>query len=207
MQKADAASCPEFDDTRILIEESEKPVEASWSFPGVLPDDAEDAENWHCKWKLDVDSSLIPTEKSTSGTLEEREENGWIVLEAETMGFDRDVVVVMQPHGKFYDFNARLDATDPNTQTYVGLSRAGKKFVLPAEYDIFFDVSPYKLNSDSDFSEGEDLEVKFTVYHTMENPVPEDANPKDWGFAERLEQVEIEEETEETPETEENDEE
>lgn len=167
----------------IEIDESDEPVEMKHKLPGVMP--REDAENWHCKWMIKLDSSLVSA--SVGDSLEDREANGWVVLEAETSGFDKDVIVVMQPPDKFYDYNPRAASTDPNTQTFVGLARAGQKFVLPAEYSVYLDVSPYKLNSNTENEESEEDEgfIKFTVHHTMEYPVPEDPDLKEWAFSVR----------------------
>ena len=115
MQVSDKDNCPE--DTHILIEESDSTVKSGWNFPGVLPESS--ARDWHCKWKVDVDSSLLPAK--IDELIDERETNGWIVLEARTGGFDRNVVVVMQPPGKFYDYNYRAESTNPLNQSFMGL--------------------------------------------------------------------------------------
>jgi hypothetical protein len=59
--------------------------------------------------------------------------------------------------------------------------------VLPAEYDIYIEVNPYKLSSDTENSESGDGEgfVKFTVTHTMENPTPEEPNLREWASVHR----------------------
>ena len=62
----------------------------------------------------------------------------------------------MQPPGKFYDYNFRSESTDPTTQTFLGKHLPGQKFVIPAEYDIFIEVNPYKLNSNTENQESED---------------------------------------------------
>ena len=125
-----------------------------FNFAGVLPN--EDAKDWHCKWQVKLDSSLSPA--GVDEDLSERESNGWIIIEATTAGFDSDVFIHMQPPGKFYDYNFRSESTDPTTQTFVGKHRQGQKFVIPAEYDIFIEVNPYKLNSDTENQESEDGE-------------------------------------------------
>lgn len=83
-------------------------------------------------------------------TITQREANGWIQLEVVAVGFDKNVIVVMQPPEKFYDFNYRDLTNNPAKASYVGKSNTGRKYVFPAEYDIFIDVSPYAYNSGSD---------------------------------------------------------
>ena len=99
---SDADNCPT-DGNILSIEESDVPIETTWNFQGVVPNDL--AVDWHCKWKISANATLLPS--GTEGLIEEREANGWLVVEAVSTGFDRDVVVVMQPQDKFYDFNFR----------------------------------------------------------------------------------------------------
>jgi len=104
------------------------------------------------------------------GSIEERATNGWIVLEPLINGFDRNAIVVMQPQGKFYDFNFRDQTSDPLEQTFVGMVRNGDKFVFPAEYEVYLDVSPYRGGEETADGEGN---IAFTTYHTMVNPAVE----------------------------------
>ena len=127
----------------IHVEETDTPVEVEIPFEGALPN--RDAKEWHCKWKVDVEDSLISA--GVEEEKEDREANGWIVLEAVANGFDKNVIVVMQPPGKFYDYNYYEESTDPSKQSFVARAQNGQKFVFPAEYDIFVDVSPYRLRS------------------------------------------------------------
>ena len=154
------------------ISESDKTETINTPFDGVLP--RENAKDWHCKYQIQIDSSL--REASVLDSLKDREANGWIVFEETSVGFDKNVVIIMQPPGKFIDYNFRAESTDPDTQTFMGLSRIGQKYYFPAEYDLFIDVSPYKLNKDSETQETEEGEgyFEFKVYHTLEEPTSSD---------------------------------
>jgi hypothetical protein len=57
-------------------------------------------------------------------SLEERKKNGYIVVEIESSEFDREVMLVMQPPEKFYDFNYRNlgEMKDPRKHTTLFLS-------------------------------------------------------------------------------------
>ena len=61
---------------------------------------------------------------------------------AENYGFDNDVFVIMQPKGKFIDYNFRSQTNNPDKYVKVFKSRFGRKFLFPAEYDIFIDFAP-----------------------------------------------------------------
>jgi len=50
------------------------------------------------------------------------------------------------------------------------LSQYGRKYVFPAEYDIFIDFAPIKYNTNSDEVPTENGFLQFKVYHTMTNP-------------------------------------
>lgn len=134
--------------------------------------------------------------KGISGTIEERATaNGWIVLEVTTTGFSNNAIVVMQPKGKFYDFNFRDPTSDPLLQTYVGLDNfkfEKNVYVFPAEYEMYLDVSPYRSranDADTGSTNGEG-NIAFTAYHTMVNPTPEDAD-RSWINIEREEYIPI----------------
>ena len=99
---SDADNCPT-DGNILSINKSDVPIETTWNFPGVVPNDL--AKDWHCKWKISANATLLP--RGTKGLIEEREANGWLVVEGVSTGFDRDVIVTMQPQDKFYDFNYR----------------------------------------------------------------------------------------------------
>lgn len=65
----------------------------------------------------------------------------------------------------------------------MGLSRNGNKYVIPAEFDVYLDVSPYRRISDEVSTEGEGS-ISFTVYHTLVNPTP-DSEDRTWTNVER----------------------
>lgn len=73
------------------------------------------------------------------------------------------------------------------TQTFLGRSRVGQKYVLPAEYDIYIDVSPFEYYPDSSSEQTAENQgfIEFKVYHTMIDPTPEDANLREWARVHR----------------------
>jgi hypothetical protein len=63
-----------------------------------------DALNWHCKYRILADRALI-TPPSTNGTSTTAFDIGYIELQVENYGFDFDVNIIVQPFGKYLDFN------------------------------------------------------------------------------------------------------
>lgn len=61
---------------------------------------------------------------------------------AESYGFDRNVYVIVQPKGQYLDFNFRSQTNNPQKMTKVFRSSFGRKYIIPAEYDIFLDFAP-----------------------------------------------------------------
>jgi len=173
LNPSDADNCAA-DGNFVSVTESDVPVETVYTFNGELPN--ADAEDWHCKWKITADPALLP--HGLSGSAEDRALNGWLVVEATSTGFDKEVVFIMQPEGKYYDYNHRDSTNNALEQTFVGLSKNGNKYVFPAEYEIYLDVSPYEIRSNSDTQPAADGEgnIAFTVTHTLVNPTPEDAD-------------------------------
>lgn len=68
---------------------------------------------------------------------------------AESYGFDNNVIVIVQPRGKFYDFNFRSQTTNPDVMTKVFKSYFGRKYLIPAEYDVFLDFAPISYTTGS----------------------------------------------------------
>ena len=64
------------------------------------------------------------------------------MIEAESEGFDNDVIFIVQPRGKFYDFNFRSETNNPEKMTKVRKSQDGSKYIIPAEYDILVSFAP-----------------------------------------------------------------
>lgn len=90
----------------------------------------------------------------------------------------------MQPPEGFYDYNFREITNNPEKASYVGKSNTGRKYVFPAEYDIFIDVSPYAYNLNSEEEETTDGNVQFKVTHFTTNPTPADDNT--WSEVKRI---------------------
>jgi len=66
---------------------------------------------YHCKYHISADSKI------PAGTAEA--DRGYIYLAAEAIGFDNNVIVIVQPRGKFYDFNFRSQTNNPDKMTKV----------------------------------------------------------------------------------------
>ena len=96
------------------------------------------AASWHCKYGLKT------TTKVPDGTASES--RGYYYFLAESYGFDKNVVVIVQPRGKFLDFNWRSQTSNPDRMTKVFLSQYGRKYIIPAEYDIYIDFAPIKYS-------------------------------------------------------------
>lgn len=58
MWPSDATNCP--DDTNVVISATGagNAITKRHDFTGTMPNT--DAQNWHCKWKISADSSLLP---------------------------------------------------------------------------------------------------------------------------------------------------
>ena len=96
----------------------------------------------------------------------------------------------MQAPEKFHDFNFRDITNNPAKASYVGKSNTGRKYVFPAEYDVFIDVSPYAYNSGSSeepTAAGEGS-VQFKVTHLTNNPTPD--GDTTWSEVKRIEKLE-----------------
>ena len=92
------------------------------------------ASTWHCKYGVST-SDYKPDGTASS-------DMGYTYLVAENYGFDNNVIVIVQPRGKFYDFNFRSQTNNPEKMTKVFKSKFGRKYLIPAEYDIFIDFAP-----------------------------------------------------------------
>jgi hypothetical protein len=74
------------------------------------------------------------------------------------------------------------------------LSQFGRKYVFPAEYDIFLDFAPVKYNTNSDEQPTSNGYLEFSTYHTMTNPAPSEDTT--WTTIDRLESLATSGETE-----------
>ena len=69
-------------------------------------------------------------------------DRGYYYLVAEGYGFDNDVIIIVQPRGQFFDFNWKVPTEDPKKMSKVFKSYFGRKYIIPAEYDVFIDFAP-----------------------------------------------------------------
>lgn len=113
--------------------------------------------------------------------------NGYIYIEAQQVGFDKNVQIFMQPPEKVYDFNYRSTTNNPEKQTYVGVSQYGGKYVFPAEYDIFIDFEPLAYNTGSEEEPTTSGKFQFKAYHTTSMPSGYSADDTTWTFVDRIE--------------------
>ena len=93
----------------------------------------------------------------------------------------------MQSPEALNDFNFRDITNNPAKASYVGKSSNGRKYVFPAEYDIFIDVSPYQYKSNSEETPTADGggNVQIKVTHLTTNPTP--AGDRSWSEVKRIE--------------------
>jgi len=70
-------------------------------------------------------------------------------VEIVSVGFDKNAVIIMQAPEKFYNYNPYSETNNPAKQTFASRSNTGRKFLIPAEYDVFVNVSPYAYNRGS----------------------------------------------------------
>jgi hypothetical protein len=97
-----------------------------------------DAASWHCKYIIQSEDSIATADVAT---------RGYTYLETEQYGFDDNVIVIVQPRGKYYPFNFRSQTNNPDKMSKVFKAQFGRKFLIPAEYDILIDFAPIRYNS------------------------------------------------------------
>jgi len=101
-----------------------------------------EARDWHCKYGIST-SEFKPTGTASA-------DMGYTYLIAENYGFDNNVIVIVQPRDKFLDFNFRSQTNNPEKMTKVFKSTFGRKYLIPAEYDIFLDFAPISFAKGTD---------------------------------------------------------
>jgi hypothetical protein len=99
------------------------------------------AAKWHCKYHLTSEDAIATAEVASIG---------YTYLETEQYGFDNNVIVIVQPRGMYYPFNFRSQTNNPEKMTKVYKAQFGRKFLIPAEYDIFIDFAPISYNKNSE---------------------------------------------------------
>lgn len=118
-------------ETNIHIRESNKFVEREhiWDFETPTLD----AKNYFCKYHIQVDDALISGDADA--------DKGLIYLEGEQYGFDEEVFVYVQPKGQWENFSSTNKVNDITT-----IYRAffGRKFLIPAEYDVMVSFAPIR---------------------------------------------------------------
>lgn len=72
-------------------------------------------------------------------------DRGYIFLQVEQYGFDEEVLLIVQEHGKFRDYQLANNATDKITRVYK--VHFGSRFYIPAEYDLLISFEPLKAAS------------------------------------------------------------
>ena len=100
------------------------------------------AATWHCKYGIST-SDFKPDGTATA-------DMGYTYLIAENYCFDNNVIVIVQPRNKFLDFNFRSQTNNPEKMTKVFKSTFGRKYLIPAQYDIFLYFAPISFARGTD---------------------------------------------------------
>lgn len=132
----DAVKCPEYAIKQI----TGSSTVGSHIFDQTSPVGAE-AAAWHCKYGFST-SEFKPDSTAEA-------DRGYTYLVAENYGFDNNVIIIVQPRGKFLDFNFRSQTNNPAKMTKVFKSLYGRKYVIPAEYDVFIDFAPISFTKNT----------------------------------------------------------
>ena len=127
--------CPAtYQESRVIVSSSKEYAEREHKWTKYVPTSA--ARDWHCKYHVSAAPSLI--------TSEVPEMRGYLYLEGEQYGFDEELYIIVQPQGQFFDFSIENPVNDI-TKVYKGYF--GRKFLIPAEFDVLIYFAPIKFNS------------------------------------------------------------
>lgn len=97
------------------------------------------AKNFYCKFKI------FASEEITSKASEQ--DIGHIYIEGEQYGFDEEVFVFVQPKGQWVDYSSRSPVNDITT---IYKAYFGRKFLIPAEYDVMVSFAPIRWERGSE---------------------------------------------------------
>lgn len=122
--------CPQSSE-KIQIRNLEQEIEHE--FTTLVP--TTEAKDWHCKLHLSTDEFL------PNSTIPEKD-RGYSYIQADGVGFDNDIILIVQPRGKFYDYNFMAETNNPEKMSMVRKSFPGAKYIIPAEYDVMIDFAP-----------------------------------------------------------------
>ena len=123
---------------------------------------------------------------------------GYLYIESEQYGFDEEMYVIIQPKGQFFDFSIENPVNDI-TKVYKGYF--GRKFLIPAEFDVLIYFAPIKYNSKKQATlngkfrfrtihqiaptfeqlEDENLEIIERPVPIIDEPIEEETTPPDEG--------------------------
>jgi len=118
----------------VIVKSSKDYVTREHKWTKYVPTSA--ARDWHCKYHISAIPSLISSETE--------EMRGYLYIESEQYGFDEEMYVIIQPKGQFFDFSIENPVNDI-TKVYKGYF--GRKFLIPAEFDVLIYFAPIKYNS------------------------------------------------------------
>lgn len=138
LMPSDTSKCPAYDIKQVTGTQ----VVGEHEWAQTVPVGAA-AAKWHCKFGISA-SDHKPTATIAPA------DSGYIYLLAENYGFDNNVIVIVQPRLQWYDFNFRSQTNNPAKMTKVFKSSFGRKYVIPAEYDIFIDFAPISFKTNTD---------------------------------------------------------
>ena len=103
----------------------------------------------------EIINTTHPTEHSLildigSGTgqhVAELNDKGYLYVEGQQNGFDEEVWLITQPRNQYHDYNQEHPK---NNETKVFKSTPGRKFLIPAEYDVLILFHPLRNTAGSE---------------------------------------------------------
>ena len=91
------------------------------------------AKNFHCKFKIFASDEIVSKQNE--------QDIGHIYIEGEQYGFDEEVFVFVQPRGEWDNYSSQNPVNDITT---IYKAYFGRKFLIPAEYDVMISFAPIR---------------------------------------------------------------
>lgn len=142
---AKRAYCPSSqEEIQITLHEENKAVSREYIWPNTLMLPTEEAKDWHCKYKIEVDPVLI--ERLTNQSKQQNYtwgvqpvDQGRLVVEIHMHGFEDYAYIILQHHNFFKDITDKQE--DDEVQKLLPL-RNGMVYVFPGEFDALITFAP-----------------------------------------------------------------
>ena len=99
--------------------------------------------DWNCKYVIQTSQSIIDSINKT----DELNDKGYLYVEGQQNGFDEEVWLITQPRNQYHDYNQEHPK---NNETKVFKSTPGRKFLIPAEYDVLILFHPLRNTAGSE---------------------------------------------------------